>query len=90
MTGCFQIMVAVLFRVIGTIKVFPNIFIMTHGGPGTSTTTVNFYTYIKAFEQANVGYSSAVGVFMFVMVIATILVIRYMAKFLGGSANVQG
>ena len=84
-----MIMVAVLFRVIGTIKVFPTIFITTHGGPGTSTTTVNFYTYIKAFEQANVGYSSAVGVFMFVMVIATILVIRYMAKYLGGSANEQ-
>jgi len=84
-----MIMVAVLFRVIGTIKVFPSIFIMTHGGPGTSTTTVNFYTYIKAFEQANVGYSSAVGVFMFVMVIVTILVIRHMAKYLGGSANEQ-
>ena len=80
-----MIIVAVLFRVIGTIKVFPTILITTHGGPGTSTTTVNFYTYIKAFEQAEVGYSSAVGVFMFVMVIATIMVIRYMAKFLGGT-----
>jgi len=79
-----MIVVAVLFRVIGTIKVFPTIFIATHGGPGTSTTTVNFYTYIKAFEQADVGYSSAGCVFKFVMVIVTIMVIRYMAKFLGG------
>lgn len=82
-----MIMVAILFRVIGAIKVFPTIFMTTHGGPGTVTTTVNFYTYLTAFEQANVGYSSAMGVFMFVLVIVTISAIRGIARAMGLSAS---
>lgn len=59
-----MIIFAVLFRVTEAFKVFPKIFIMTNGGPGFSTETLNFYTYRMAFSYTDIGYSSALGIAM--------------------------
>lgn len=50
-------------------KVFDEIFIMTSGGPYNSTRTVVFYLYQQAFENLNMGYASAVGVILFVILL---------------------
>lgn len=41
---------------------FPLIYTLTHGGPGYSTYTVDFYLYTEAFSNARLGYASAIGV----------------------------
>jgi multiple sugar transport system permease protein len=38
------------------------ILLLTHGGPGTSTTTLSYLVYSKAFSQQDLGYSQVVGV----------------------------
>ena len=62
------IVVATLFRLIDSVKAFPHIFIMTGGGPGTTTEVTNFYAYLQGFSYTYVGYSSAIIV---VMLLAT-------------------
>jgi multiple sugar transport system permease protein len=65
------IVVAVLFRLIDSVKAFPHIFIMTGGGPGTATEVTNFYAYLQGFSYTYIGYSSAIIV---VMLLATLLI----------------
>lgn len=61
--------VAVL-RMIDVIREFAKIFVTTGGGPGTTTETVNMYTYRQGFVYGDVGYAATLGVFMFLAVLA--------------------
>ena len=62
--------------------VFGFIYSITFGGPGYSTTTIEYMIYIKAFKANLLGQSSALSVilFLFVLVI-TILILRVFRKF---------
>jgi sorbitol/mannitol transport system permease protein len=53
------------------VQTFDSIFMITQGGPGTSTTNLPFDLYLKAFRAFNVGQAAALGV---IVVILTILV----------------
>jgi multiple sugar transport system permease protein len=44
--------------------------VMTNGGPAGTTTTLSFYIYIKAFEQFQIGYASAVSWVLFALIFA--------------------
>ncbi len=48
--------------------VFPFIYTLTRGGPGYSTYTLDYYVYDKAFQGSALGYASAVGVVLLVIV----------------------
>lgn len=48
--------------------------VMTMGGPAGTTTTLSYYIYMKAFEQFQIGYASAVAWFLFAIVFAITLV----------------
>ncbi|MGH4120210.1 carbohydrate ABC transporter permease [Clostridium sp.] len=50
-------------------KVFDEIYIMTGGGPFNSTKTVVYYLYERAFSQLEMGYASAVGVILFLILL---------------------
>ena len=50
-------------------KVFDEIYIMTGGGPFESTKTVVFYLYEYAFNKLEMGYASAVGVILFLILL---------------------
>ncbi len=63
------IIITVLFRVIDTLKVFPKIFIMTEGGPGTATEIMNFYAFRTTFQYSRFGYGSALSFTIFAVCI---------------------
>jgi raffinose/stachyose/melibiose transport system permease protein len=65
-----EIFVVVLMTTIASFKVFGQVFVLTRGGPGTSTYVPSFYTYLNFFEKGQVGYGSAVATIMTVIVIA--------------------
>ncbi len=48
--------------------------VMTLGGPAGTTTTLAYYIYIKAFEEFQIGYASAVAWVLFSIVFAITLV----------------
>jgi multiple sugar transport system permease protein len=62
--------VAVIIRSIEAIKVFDVIFVLTKGGPGTSTETIAIYIYQLAFREFRMAYVSAVSLIALAIVIA--------------------
>ncbi len=56
--------------VISSFQVFAEINVMTKGGPGTSTVTIVYHIFDKAFRFFDMGYASAVSWVFFIIVIA--------------------
>jgi multiple sugar transport system permease protein len=53
-----------------------NVLLLTRGGPGNATLTLGYYLYELAFLSQRLGYSQALGVVIFTVGIAGILIIR--------------
>ncbi|HEX9044949.1 MAG TPA: sugar ABC transporter permease [Candidatus Limnocylindrales bacterium] len=53
---------------------FSLIFVMTGGGPGYGSTTLEFYVYQQGFQVAVFGYAAAIGIVLFVVVFAISLI----------------
>lgn len=64
-----------ILSLIGKMKVFDLVWIMTQGGPLWSTETVSTYVYKRAFAWStfDLGYPSAIAVAWFVVVLACVL-----------------
>ena len=60
----------VLFRTIETFKIFDIVYLLTEGGPGSSTETVSVYVYRLAFQFFRTSQASALG---YIMVFAVIV-----------------
>jgi ABC-type sugar transport system permease subunit len=65
------IQLVLVLSTINAVQVFDIIFVLTQGGPGTSTYTVMWYIYQNVFSYGAVGYAAAMGV---VMLLATLVV----------------
>lgn len=65
------IQVSALFLAIGALKGFENILVLTNGGPAGSTDVIGLYMFNLAFgkEYHNYGYASAIGMFLFVVLV---------------------
>ena len=75
--------VGALFLVLGSLKGFEHVLILTNGGPAGSTDVIGLYMFNLAFgaEYHNYGYASAVGMFLFVvLVIAKIITDKYITS----------
>lgn len=55
---------------ISAMKVFVEIYVMTQGGPLNSSMTVVYYIYQKAFENLDLGYASACGVVLMLIIMS--------------------
>ena len=69
------IMVALVLRAVDALKAFDTIFVITGGGPGTSSETLNLYLYQQAFSYYDIGYASAIVVVFFVLIMAVTLLL---------------
>lgn len=54
---------------IGGFRVFSLIYVMTGGGPGTSTMVMMMYVYHRAFMMSKMGQSSAIAMILFAIVL---------------------
>lgn len=63
-----QIFFVVTLYLIGAIKVFESIVVLTDGGPGDASRSVVMYIYEKAFKSFDFGYASAVSVTLLVVI----------------------
>jgi multiple sugar transport system permease protein len=64
------IVVALIIRTIDALKAFDTIYVITQGGPGSASETINIFLYLQAFAFYNVGYASAVVVVFFAIILA--------------------
>jgi len=74
------IMIVLVIRSIDALKVFDTIFVITQGGPGTASETLNIFLYNQAFQYYHMGYASAVVVIFFVLIIALSLVLLHIRQ----------
>lgn len=63
-----------LTGVIGSLKMFDFVFLITGGGPGRSTEFLTTYIYKEAIMQFNVGYGAALSVVVLVLALALTVV----------------
>ena len=69
------LVVAAVIRTIDALKTFDTIYVITSGGPGTASETINLYLYLQAFAFYNIGNASAVVVVFFVIILALALLL---------------
>ncbi|RDW22475.1 ABC transporter permease [Oceanobacillus arenosus] len=72
-----------ILSIIGSLKYFDLIYVMTGGGPNNATELMATYMYEQTFTNFNMGYGSSISFSMFIiafMVIAVILIVDQRRK----------
>lgn len=70
-----------LISLISAVGVFDIVFVLTKGGPNNATTVINYYSYYKAFNDYEFGYSAAIGlVLALITTLLSIVVFVYGKK----------
>ena len=67
-----MMLLAITFRLLDAIKLFDTIFIMTGGGPGTSTYSASYYLYTIGFAQFHLSQATA-GSWIFLILTAGVI-----------------
>nr|WP_246594414.1 sugar ABC transporter permease [Evansella tamaricis] len=70
------IKVTIVLAVVGSLKYFDLIYVMTDGGPNGASEVMASYMYKQAFRTYNFGYGSAVGFFLLVLSLVVTWLIR--------------
>ena len=66
------ILLALTFRLLDAVKLFDVIYVMTGGGPGSSTYTASFYLYQIGFQQFHLAKATA-GSWIFLLLSAVLI-----------------
>lgn len=69
-----------IMGIIGSFQVFTQAFIMTGGGPGDSTLFYVLYLYQNAFSYYKMGYSSALAIILFIIILTLSLIVFSTSK----------
>ena len=75
-----QIPAAILLAVIGSLRYFDLIYVMTGGGPEGSSELMATYMYRNVFSSFQLGYGSTVASAMFLIVTAIAAVLLRLSK----------
>jgi alpha-glucoside transport system permease protein len=67
------ISIVTIWLLINVIKVFDIIYVMTGGGPGTSSRVIAFTMYYETFASGRAGYGAAVAVIMLVLLLPVMI-----------------
>lgn len=74
------IAVAVLIRGIDVFRMFDYVFVMTSGGPGTSTYTLSLYAWQQTFSFVKWGYGATLSLFTLAIILIVANLFIYLAK----------
>jgi ABC-type sugar transport system permease subunit len=61
------LLVALIFRTLDAFRVFDLVYVMTGGGPGTSTEPISLYAFEALLQDLRFGYGSALSVLVFLV-----------------------
>lgn len=73
------IIVALLFRTVDALRTFDLIFLLTQGGPGTTTEVVSMFIYRWGFRHFKLGFTSAASILLF---LATLVICLFYLRLL--------
>lgn len=80
------IVMAVFLRFTESFTIFGQIFLLTGGGPGTSTTSTGLYAFQQGYQDFNVSYGATIALSL--LVVVTVIATIYLAatrRFLRGA-----
>ena len=73
-----QFKLIIVLAVIGGLQGWVAVFVMTAGGPGTASMVPGLWMYNNAFLWNKMGYASAIGMFLFVLIMGlTIINVKF-------------
>ena len=75
-----MILVDCIICVVGSFKLFDEVFIMTSGGPGNSSEVLSTYLYRTAFRSNQMGYASSIAITLFVITFTLALIQMKISK----------
>ena len=79
---------AIIIRLIEASKIMDTIYVLTSGGPGTSTKTTSFYIFIKGLREFQMGYSAAMSfTYLIVMVLSLTVIVNILVRVFIGRNN---
>jgi ABC-type sugar transport system permease subunit len=74
------ISLVVTLQMISSLRIFSQIYVMTNGGPASSSSSVIYYMYTTAIQRQLFGYASAVAVLLFVTILAITILHRVVIR----------
>ena len=75
------LLVVVLIRLIDAIRVFDQVFIMTRGGPGSTTEVLSLLAYITGFTTGDMGSAAAIAWVTLILVnVLVAIFLRFLAR----------
>ena len=75
------IIIVLVLRCVEAFKLFDVMFVMTRGGPGTSTETISLYIYKQTFNELEWSYVAAIGLTLLVILsVLAVIGMRFMKR----------
>ena len=72
--------VTIVLTIVGSLKYFDLIYVMTAGGPNGASEVMASYMYKLAFSNYNFGYGSAIGFLLLIITLIVTLIIRKLTE----------
>ena len=64
-------------------KIMDTVYVLTSGGPGTSTETLSYYIFVKGLREFQFGYSAALSfTYLIIMIISLTIISKFLVKLL--------
>ncbi len=63
-----------IIGIIGSFKVFDQVYMLTEGGPGRATNVLAYTVYMEAFTRHRFGYASAIAYILFIMILVVTII----------------
>ena len=76
----YEIAVVLVLTVTAALRNFDVIYVMTSGGPGTSTTVPSWLVYNQAFVEGAVGAAAALGITLAVLIVVVNIIIARIGR----------
>ena len=75
------LVVAAAFRTLDALRLFDLAYVLTGGGPGTSTEPLSLYAFIALMQRLRFGYGSALSVMVFLLTfVVALLWVRVLGR----------
>ncbi len=74
------IRISAVLSLVGSLKYFDLIYVMTGGGPNGLTDVLATYMYKKGFVESDMGYASTIAAFMFFVSLIMVIVFQFISR----------
>jgi len=76
----------ILLAIIGSLKTFSLVFVLTNGGPNQASEVVSTYLYKAGFSSFEMGYAATIGVAQMILTaVGAFVIFRFLKRARGGS-----